>query len=182
MTLSADDDPVILVDADDVAVGTAGKLDAHRRGLKHRAISALVHNSAGEMLLQRRATAKYHSGGLWTNACCSHPHPGESVADAARRRLQQEMGVNCPLKPLFRFAYRAEVPGGLIEDEIVHVFGGQHDGPVEPDPAEVGEFKWIALRDLENDLRERPDAYTVWFRHYVAEQGGLIAEWIEKAQ
>ncbi len=182
MTLSADDDPVILVDADDVAVGTAGKLDAHRRGLKHRAISALVHNSAGEMLLQRRATAKYHSGGLWTNACCSHPHPGESVADAARRRLQQEMGVNCPLKPLFRFAYRAEVPGGLIEDEIVHVFGGQHDGPVEPDPAEAGEFKWIALRDLENDLRERPDAYTVWFRHYVAEQGGLIAEWIEKAR
>jgi isopentenyl-diphosphate delta-isomerase len=182
MTLSADDDPVILVDADDVAVGTAGKLDAHRRGLKHRAISALVHNSAGEMLLQRRATAKYHSGGLWTNACCSHPHPGESVADAARRRLQQEMGVTCPLRPLFRFAYRAEVPGGLIEDEIVHVFGGQHDGPVEPDPAEVGEFKWIGLRDLENDLRERPDAYTVWFRHYVAEQGGLITEWIENAR
>lgn len=182
MTGSADEDPVILVDADDVEVGTAGKLDAHQRGLRHRAISALVHNAAGEMLLQRRATAKYHSGGLWTNACCSHPYPGESPADAAQRRLRQEMGVDCALTPLFRFAYRADVPGGLIEDEIVHVFGGRHDGPVAPDPAEVGEYKWIALRDLQSDLRQRPDAYTVWFRQYVDAQGPLIAEWIDKSR
>lgn len=178
MTGSANEDPVVLVDEDDVAVGTAGKLDAHQRGLRHRAISALIRNSAGEMLLQRRATAKYHSGGLWTNACCSHPHPGESTADAARRRLKEEMGVTCALQPLFRFSYRAEVPGGLIEDEIVHVFGGQHDGPVAPDPAEVGEWKWITLHDLKDDLRARPDAYTVWFRQYVDAKGPLIADWI----
>lgn len=173
-----DNDPVVLVDEDDVQIGIAGKLDAHRRGLRHRAISALVHNSKGEFLLQRRATAKYHSGGLWTNACCSHPLPGESTADAAHRRLRQEMGVNCPLQPLFLFSYRAAVPGGLIEDEVVHVFGGAHDGPVEPDPAEVDSYKWIALPDLRADLRARPDAYTVWFRHYVAERGDVIADWI----
>lgn len=181
MTGSNDADPVILVDADDVAIGTAGKLDAHRRGLRHRAISALVRNGAGEFLLQRRAETKYHSGGLWTNACCSHPLPGESAADAASRRLAQEMGVSCALEPLFRFSYRAEVPGGLIEDEIVHVFGGMHDGPVSPDPAEVGEWKWIALRDLKADIDARPQAYTVWFRHYVEQRGDLIADWIEQA-
>ena len=105
-----------------------------------------MRNSTGEFLLQRRNPAKYHSGGLWTNACCSHPLPGESPAAAARRRLAEEMGVICPLEPLFSFRYRADVPGGLIEDEIVHVFGGQHDGAVKPDPAEVSEWKWIALR------------------------------------
>lgn len=177
--MSANDhDPVVLVDEEDVPVGTADKLDAHLRGLRHRAISALVHNSAGEFLLQRRAAAKYHSGGLWTNACCSHPLPGEPVADAAKRRLAEEMGVHCPLKPLFRFSYRADVPGGLIEDEVVHVFGGKHDGPVVPDPNEVGEWKWIALDDLKSDMRARPEAYTVWFRHYVAERGDVIADWI----
>ena len=97
----ADNDPVILVDADDVEVGTAGKLDAHQRGLKHRAISVLVRNAKGEFLLQRRSPAKYHSGGLWTNACCSHPLPGEPTADAARRRLAQEMGFSCAIEPLF---------------------------------------------------------------------------------
>jgi isopentenyl-diphosphate Delta-isomerase len=181
MITASDDREVILVDADDVAVGTMGKLDAHRRGLKHRAISALVHNSAGEFLLQQRSTAKYHSGGLWTNACCSHPMPGESPADAAQRRLLEEMGVTCPLKPLFRFSYRAEVPGDLIEDEVVHVFGGLHDGPVQPDPAEVEGWKWITLRDLNADMRARPDAYTVWFRQYMDQRGATIADWIAKA-
>jgi isopentenyl-diphosphate delta-isomerase len=180
--MTAAEDPVILVDADDVEIGTAGKLDAHRRGLRHRAISALVHNSKGEFLLQRRAASKYHSGGLWTNACCSHPFPGESAADAAHRRLRQEMGVACALEPLFRFSYRAEVPGGLIEDEVVHVFGGLHDGPIEPDPAEVDGYRWIALPELKTDIRNRPDAYTVWFRQYVAERGDAIAEWIAKGR
>jgi isopentenyl-diphosphate delta-isomerase len=178
--MTSDHDPVILVDENDFETGTAEKLDAHRRGLRHRAISALVHNSAGEFLLQRRAAAKYHSGGLWTNACCSHPYPGESVADAAQRRLMEEMGVACALKPLFRFSYRADVPGGLIENEVVHVFGGAHDGPVKPDPAEVDGYKWITLDALNADLKARPDAYTVWFRHYVAERGDTIAEWIAR--
>jgi isopentenyl-diphosphate delta-isomerase len=178
MTGSADNDPVILVDADDVQVGTAGKLDAHRRGLRHRAISVLVRNSDGQFLLQRRSPEKYHSGGLWTNACCSHPLPGESTADAARRRLGQEMGFSCPIDPLFVFAYNTPVPGGLIENEVVHVFGGLHDGAVKPDWAEVSEWKWIGYADLVTDMKARPDAYTVWFRQYVERHGTMLASWI----
>jgi len=179
MTSSTDRDSVILVDGDDVEIGTADKLDAHRRGLKHRAISVLLRNSAGEFLLHRRHPAKYHSGGLWTNACCSHPLPGEDVADAARRRLGQEMGVDCPLRPLFVLQYRTPVPGGLIENEVVHVFGGLHDGPVKPDPDEVSEWKWVSLAELTADLRARPEAYTAWFRQYVEKQGARIADWLK---
>jgi isopentenyl-diphosphate delta-isomerase len=182
MTASTDHDPVILVDSQDVPVGTAAKLEAHQRGLRHRAISALVRNSDGDFLLQRRHPAKYHSGGLWTNACCSHPLPGESVAQAAHRRLAQEMGVACPLEPLFVLHYREPVPGGLIENEVVHVFGGNHDGPVQPDPDEVSEWKWIAFGELQSDIRARPDAYTVWFRQYVGTHGGLIADWIARGR
>jgi len=178
VTVSTDNDPVVLVDADDVAIGAAGKLDAHRRGLRHRAISVLVRNSKNEFLLQRRNLAKYHSGGLWTNACCSHPLPGEDVADAARRRLAQEMGFTCEIDPLFVFQYRAPVPGGLIENEVVHVFGGSHDGPISPDSVEVIEWKWIKFADLAADLRARPDAYTAWFRLYLEKQGDMIAGWL----
>jgi isopentenyl-diphosphate delta-isomerase len=178
MTGSNDSDPVILVDANDVAVGTAGKLDAHRRGLRHRAISALVRNSRHEFLLQRRNPAKYHSGGLWTNACCSHPLPDETAAAAARRRLEQEMGITCDLSPMFVFHYNLPVPGGLIENEVVHVFGGQHDGAIKPDPAEVSEWKWMALPALAADLKARPEAYTVWFRQYLDKHGKLIADWL----
>jgi isopentenyl-diphosphate delta-isomerase len=178
MAGAADNDPVVLVDADDVAIGTAGKLDAHQRGLKHRAISVLVRNADGEFLLQQRSPAKYHSGGLWTNACCSHPLPGESTADAARRRLLQEMGFSCPIEPLFVYQYNEPVPGGLIENELVHVFGGRHDGPIEPNPDEVGEWKWISFPALTADMASRPGAYTVWFRHYVAKHGDEIAEWL----
>ena len=157
MTASTDNDPVILVDAADVQIGTAEKLDAHRRGLKHRAISVLVRNVDGALLLQRRAAGKYHSGGLWANACCSHPLPGENEAVAARRRLGEEMGVDCALMPLFVTQYRAVVSDGLIEDEVVHVFGGTFDGPVKPDPAEASEWKWVTFADLNNDMRARPE-------------------------
>jgi isopentenyl-diphosphate delta-isomerase len=181
MAPSADNDPVILVDSNDVAIGTAGKLDAHKRGLKHRAISVLIRNATGEFLLQRRNPAKYHSGGLWTNACCSHPRPGESANDAARRRLKEEMGFSCALEPLFVFQYETPVPGGLVENELVHVFGGRHDGPIDADPAEVSEWKWMALPDLAADLRARPDAYTVWFRQYLDKHGDTLAAWIKRS-
>jgi len=177
MAGSADNDPVILVDADDIQVGIAGKLDAHQRGLKHRAISVLVRNAKGELLLQRRSLAKYHSGGLWTNACCSHPLPGESAADAASRRLAQEMGFSCPIDPLFVFQYNTPVPGGLIENEVVHVFGGRHDGPIKPDPAEVSAWKWISYSDLIANMHSRPEDYTVWFRQYVDAHGDMLANW-----
>ena len=147
-------------------------------GSRHRAISALVRNSKGAFLLQRRHPAKYHSGGLWTNACCSHPLPGESVTDAAHRRLAQEMGVACSLEPLFVLHYREQVSDGLIEHEVVHVFGGSHDGPVQPDPTEVSEWKWMAFDELASDIRARPEAYTVWFRQYVDRHGDLIADWV----
>ncbi|MBM3530620.1 MAG: isopentenyl-diphosphate Delta-isomerase [Alphaproteobacteria bacterium] len=177
MAGSADGDPVILVDADDVEIGTATKLDAHRRGLRHRAISVLVRNSSGDFLLQRRNPAKYHSGGLWTNACCSHPLPGEPTVDAARRRLSEEMGFTCAIEPLFVYSYNTPVPGGLIENEVVHVFGGTHDGGIRPDPAEVSEWKWVPYGALTQDMSAHPEAYTVWFRLYVERHSDMLAAW-----
>jgi isopentenyl-diphosphate delta-isomerase len=176
---ATDNDSVILVDADDATLGSAEKLDAHRRGLTHRAVSALVRNPRGQMLLQRRAAGKYHSAGQWTNACCSHPRPDETALTAVHRRLQEEMGVDCALAPLFITHYRSAVSNDLIEDEIVHVFGGLHDGAIAPDPAEVSEWKWIAFVDLAADMQARPESYTVWFRHYLREQGRRIAAWLD---
>jgi isopentenyl-diphosphate delta-isomerase len=178
-TGSTDYDPIVLVDAQDVPHGVAPKIEVHRRGLKHRAISVLVRNRAGEMLLQRRHPAKYHSGGLWANACCSHPRPGEAADDAARRRLAEEMGIHCDLKPLFTAHYRAEVSNGYIEDEVVHAFGGTYEGPVSPDPAEVGEWQWIAPAALAEDIARRPERYTVWFRHYWRAHADEIAAWLK---
>jgi isopentenyl-diphosphate Delta-isomerase len=177
---SNDNDHLILVDADDVAQGIAPKMEVHRRGLKHRAISALVRNRAGEMLLHQRNPVKYHSGGLWTNACCSHPRPGETTPDAARRRLAEEMGIHCALTPLFMAQYRAEVSNGYIEDEVVHVFGGTYDGEVEPDPGEVADFRWIGLEALIDDLARNPQHYTVWFHHYLREHIAEITAWMER--
>ncbi|MEA2976742.1 MAG: isopentenyl-diphosphate Delta-isomerase [Alphaproteobacteria bacterium] len=173
-----DDDAVILVDANDASLGTAPKLEAHRRGLKHRAVSALVRNSEGLLLLQQRAAGKYHSAGQWTNACCSHPRLGESTLAAVHRRLAEEMGVHCALEPLFKASYRSAVSNELVEDEIVHVFGGIHDGPVAPDPAEVSAWKWLSLPDIIAEQRRQPDAYTVWFLHYVRNYGEQIADWL----
>jgi len=175
-----DEDAVILVDARDNILGTAPKLDAHRRGLKHRAVSALVRNAAGLMLLQRRTAGKYHSAGLWSNACCSHPRPHESAAAAVRRRLMEEMGVDCPLTPLFSTSYRAAVSDDLIEDEVVHVFGGIYDGAVAPDPAEVSEWKWMSLSDLVADQHAHPDRYTVWFLHYLRDYRPALADWLQQ--
>jgi isopentenyl-diphosphate Delta-isomerase len=176
---SNDNDHLILVDGDDVPQGIAPKMEVHRRGLKHRAISALVRNSAGEMLLHQRNAAKYHSGGLWTNACCSHPRPGETTPDAAHRRLAEEMGVHCALKPLFIARYRAAVSNGYIEDEVVHVFGGTYDGEVRPDPGEATAFRWVALDALIDDLARSPQRYTVWFHHYLREHIAQITPWME---
>ena len=177
---SNDADLLILVDRDDVPQGIAPKIEAHRRGLKHRAISALVRNRSGEMLLHQRTVVKYHSGGLWTNACCSHPRPGEPPADAAHRRLAEEMGIRCSLRPLFMAQYRATVSNGYIEDEVVHVFGGTYEGEVQPDPGEVAAFKWIALEALVDDLGQKPENYTVWLRHYLREHIDAIAPWMER--
>ena len=157
-------DDVIIVDANDSPIGTAPKLEAHRSGLRHRAISVVIGDRDGRILLHRRAAGKYHSGGLWTNTCCSHPRPGEPAIDAATRRLVEEMGISCPLAFMFSMNYRAEVSNGLVEDEIVHVFGGRFDGTPSPDPLEVSDWCWKPFGEVEQDVDARPDIYTIWFR------------------
>jgi isopentenyl-diphosphate delta-isomerase len=175
-----DNDTILLVDDADAPLGTAAKLDAHRRGLKHRAVSALVRDSRGRMLLQQRAAGKYHSAGLWTNACCSHPRPDEGNDKAVSRRLMEEMGVDCDLEALFVAHYRATVSNDLIENELVHVFGGTFDGTVSPDPDEVSDWKWVPFAELLADLAEHPERYSIWFRHYLRHHGDVIARWMQK--
>jgi len=157
-------DEVILVDPNDVPIGTLPKLEAHRNGLRHRAISVFIGDQHGQVLLHRRAAEKYHSGGLWTNTCCSHPRPGERAIDAAVRRLAEEMGIICPLTFIFSMNYRAEVSNGLVEDEIVHVFGGRFNGTPTPNPLEVSAWCWKSFTEVERDIADRPEIYTVWFR------------------
>lgn len=176
---SNDQESVVLVDANDVPQGVAPKIEAHRRGLKHRAISVLVRNRSGDMLVHLRNPAKYHSGGLWTNACCSHPRPGEAAEQAARRRLTEEMGISAPLARLFTAHYRGAVSNGYIEDEVVHVFGCTYDGPVSPNPSEVSGWKWVPLATLLQDIGRSPELYTIWFRHYFTAHRREIAAWIQ---
>jgi isopentenyl-diphosphate delta-isomerase len=154
---------LILVDEEDHEVAISPKLDAHIHGQLHRAVSVLVFNTNGEMLLQRRADSKYHSAGLWTNAACSHPAPGESALKAAARRLHEEMGLGCTLRPLFNFIYKASFDNGLIEHEYDHVYYGYTDIKPIPNPDEVSDYKYMALSDIEVNLTDNPDAYTVWF-------------------
>jgi isopentenyl-diphosphate delta-isomerase len=158
-------DRVILVDENDRPVGSAPKLAAHQNGGRlHRAFSVFIFNSAGQMLLQRRAASKYHFGGLWTNACCSHPREG-SVIDSARARLREEFGFDVPLEELFSFVYRAEDPAsGLTEHEFDHVLVGRFDGRPAPNPDEIEAWEWIDRSKLLRDVRERPQRFTPWFR------------------
>ncbi len=161
------DETIILVDDQDCETGLAPKIEAHALGLRHRAISVCILDERGRMLLQQRARDKYHSGGLWTNACCTHPRPGEAVADAARRRLREELGVECELKFVLRTHYRADVGNGLIEDEVVHLFLGAFVGEVTPDPAEVAGYDWVSRADLRACIAAHPEDYTYWFKHYM---------------
>ena len=156
------EDRVVLVDADDEEVGTMSKTRAHEEGRLHRAFSIFIFNSQGRLLLQRRAAHKYHSGGLWTNSCCSHPRPGESIAQAASRRLKEELGFTCDLSQEFNFTYRADVGAGFIEHEFDHVFFGTYDGHVSPDPSEVSDVRWMRMNDLADDLRTSSEQYTAW--------------------
>jgi len=169
------DDPVVLIDGKGKPAGTAGKLIAHQRGLRHQAISVVIRNKAGHLLLQRRHLEKYHCGGEWTNACCSHPRPGERLATAARRRLREEMGIAVPLKLLFRTEYRANVSADLIEHEVVDVFTGTFDGTPRPDPDEVADWCWIRPDALRIDMHHNGRRYTPWFRAYVDQHWPQLA-------
>ena len=155
---------VILVNERDEPQGLMEKMEAHEKGLLHRAFSVFVFNDKNQLLLQQRALSKYHSGGFWTNTCCSHPRSQETVLEAAHRRLQEEMGFDCDLKKLTDFVYRAELDKGLIEHEFDHVFVGTWDGTPVLNTEEAASYAWMDVEDLEADIASRPELYTAWFK------------------
>lgn len=155
---------VILVDEHDRETGVAEKLEVHAGGKLHRAFSVFVFNSKKQLLLQKRAGSKYHSGGLWSNTCCGHPRPGETTEGAARRRLREEMNFTCDLRAAFEFLYRAEFENELVEHEYDHVLVGEFDGVPAPDESEVEAWRWVKLDELRVDMEERPGAYTYWLK------------------
>jgi len=154
---------VVLVDQNDQVTGTAPKMEAHIKGLLHRAFSVWITNSKGEILLQQRAWDKYHSPGLWSNSCCSHPQPGEAIEDSARKRLFEEMRIDSRLDFAGKFYYKVDFDEELAEHEIDYVFTGLYDGPVNPDPEEVADYKWIDRDELLEELKENPQHFTYWF-------------------
>jgi isopentenyl-diphosphate delta-isomerase len=154
----------MIVNSTGQTIGTMDKMAAHRSGTLHRAFSVFIFNSKGELLLQQRAFDKYHSGGLWTNTCCSHPRLGEMTVDAAHRRLNEEMGMDCELTELFQFSYRHVFENGLTEHEYDHVFIGISDEIPDPDPTEVADFKYLDTDLLVFELTAQPDKYTAWFK------------------
>ncbi|MDD4874741.1 MAG: isopentenyl-diphosphate Delta-isomerase [Dehalococcoidales bacterium] len=155
---------VILVDQYDKEIGTEEKVKAHKSGKLHRAFSIFVFNSKGELLLQKRAKTKYHSGGLWSNTCCSHPGIGETNELAAHRRLKEELGFNCDLKEVFSVTYNAKLAGNLLENECDHVFIGIYGGKIDPNPEEVSDWKYVRLNELQKNMQEFSDEYTYWLR------------------
>jgi isopentenyl-diphosphate Delta-isomerase len=164
---------VILVDEKDNPVAVAGKMEAHKKGLLHRAFSVFIFNSKGEMLLQQRAMHKYHSGGLWTNACCSHPNPGEETLAAAQRRLKEEMGIEAPVEKVFDFIYKTKFDNGLTEYEFDHVFAGEYDKPVDFNKNEVMDSCYKDMPGIRDTLQTHPEKYSVWL--HLAFPG--IEEW-----
>jgi isopentenyl-diphosphate delta-isomerase len=154
---------VILVNENDEPIGAMEKIEAHKKGLLHRAFSIFIFNDKGELLLQRRALGKYHSGGLWTNSCCGHPQPGEETKKAAQRRLQEEMGFSTPLEKIFDFIYKTDFGNGLTEYEFDHVLAGRYEGEIGHDHDEVMDYCYKDLRDISSSLEERPEKFSKWF-------------------
>ncbi|MBN2522039.1 MAG: isopentenyl-diphosphate Delta-isomerase [Bacteroidales bacterium] len=167
---------VILVDENDNQTGICGKMEAHTKALLHRAVSVFIINSKGEWILQRRAMDKYHSNGLWTNTCCTHPHPGESNIGAARRRLKEEMGIECDLTILFKFRYREKLDNGLTEHELDHVFFGITDDNPVINTSEVEEWEAVSYTKLHEDIVKNPSAYTYWFKEIYEKVNSFILQ------
>ena len=165
---------VVLVNEFDEEIGAMDKLEAHERGLLHRAFSVLVFNSKNELLLQRRAFGKYHSEGLWTNTCCSHPYPGESILDAGKRRLFEEMGFTCELNHAFSFIYKAELDKGLTEYELDHVMIGFSEETPHLNLEEVSAFRWMSIKEIIADMEFYPENYTAWFRILMTDYNAKI--------
>lgn len=167
---------VILVDENDHAIGVMEKMEAHRGACLHRAVSVFITNSKGDWIIQRRAFNKYHSNGLWTNTCCSHPFPEETSLAAAKRRLAHEMGIDCPLTEIFSFIYKEPLDNELTEFELDHIFVGVSDDFPEMNKDEVVEWKAISFSELHADMISNPEAYTVWFRKLYERVGNYVSD------
>jgi isopentenyl-diphosphate delta-isomerase len=159
-----DIEKVVLVDENDDPVGEMAKMEAHEKALLHRAFSVFVFNNNDELMMQQRALGKYHSPGLWTNTCCSHPRPGETVLEAGHRRLLEEMGFDCTIEKIFDFIYKAQLDHGLTEHEFDHVLFGRYDQNPDINPVEVENWKWMAMDDIDEAMKKKPEQFTVWFR------------------
>ena len=155
---------VVLVDENDQQIGVMEKQTAHTEPHLHRAFSIFIFNSKGELLMQQRALSKYHSPGLWTNTCCSHPRDGETLAEATSRRLNEEMGMTCEMHEVYTFIYKAPVGQGLTEHEFDHVWIGQSDDIPEINREEVESWKYMSLKDLSENIKLHPELYTEWFK------------------
>jgi isopentenyl-diphosphate delta-isomerase len=166
---------VLLVNEQDEVIGSMEKLEAHQKGLLHRAFSVFIHQE-GKVLLQQRSLNKYHSSGLWTNTCCSHPGPDETLSNAGSRRLKEEMGIDCPVKASFHFIYKVQLDSGLIENELDHVLFGTYDGEIYPNPDEVMDYKWMPWNELTNDVTLHPERYTAWLQILIADHKQKIEE------
>ena len=160
---------VILVDASDQEVGTMEKIEAHQTGALHRAFSILLFNSKGQLLLQKRAKSKYHSGGLWSNTCCSHPRPGEPMQSAVRRQLIHEMGIDLPTTYSHKFIYRSSL-GAMTEYELDHVYFGKFDGKPIINKEEVEDWKYMGTREIRENMRKNPELYSFWFKMIMEHQ------------
>lgn len=158
------EEKVVLVDNKDNAIGLMNKQEAHVKGVLHRAFSVFIFNSQNQLLLQQRAFSKYHSGGMWTNTCCSHPRDKEPVISAGKRRLKEEMGMNCELKKVFDFIYKAKMENNLYEHEFDHVLFGYSDDLPEINKEEVEGYNYKSLDDIQVDIQVNPEAYTQWFK------------------
>ena len=170
------EEQLILVSESGRVLGTAGKTEVHARGLLHRAFSIFLVDSEGRLLVQRRASGKYHSGGLWGNSCCGHPRPGERTRSAAMRRLGEELGVHVALEPRFQARYRAEVGGGMVENELVHAFFGRAPADLRPDLEEVSETAFLSWDELDRIASERPETLAPWLLHYLVRHGDALRE------
>ncbi len=161
---SVAEEKVILVNEQDEWMGLAGKMQAHKEGLLHRAFSVFVFNSDNELLIQQRAGHKYHSPGLWSNTCCSHPRKGESTFAAAHRRMKEELGFDCAIEKAFEFRYNSEVGNGLIENEYDHIYIGYTDKIPQINPEEVQDYRFISIDKLADRLETEPTAFTAWLK------------------
>ncbi len=158
------EEQVILVNENDEQIGLMPKLEAHEKGVLHRAFSVFIFNEKKELMLQQRALSKYHSPGLWTNTCCSHQRDGETSLEAGTRRLEEEMGFSVPLKETTSFIYRAPFDNGLTEHELDHILIGDFNGEPRINESEVANWKWMPLEDVRTDIGKNPDLYTAWFK------------------